>query len=171
MWTDEQVRDTTSTIKGGEASIVFVPGKGAERRWQPQTAAFQRIQWCYGEVWLPWCIFGKPSTILTAEDSTGNRNPSYKGAPSHTLLPGGALKRRRSPSPVNYQQYGAYKPATSQASYQKVDDNRRGHECGRAVLRDKPYGLAESSQNGRFYSTSTTLNYSAAPAPSQTIYR
>uniref|UniRef100_A0A1B6FG78 G protein pathway suppressor 2 n=2 Tax=Proconiini TaxID=565685 RepID=A0A1B6FG78_9HEMI len=120
----------------------------------------------------PGVALGNPQLFLQQNIPLTNRNPLYKVPPSHTLLQAGTLKRRRSPSPANYPQYGTYKPATSQATYQKVEDRSRGHEYVRAVLWNKPYGLTESSQYGPFYTTSTTMSYSAAPAPAQaqTVY-
>lgn len=47
----------------------------------------------------------------------------------------GTLKRRRSPSPANYPQYGAYKPATSQASYQSEYINYITHFRGGVCVR------------------------------------
>ncbi|XP_054258081.1 G protein pathway suppressor 2 [Macrosteles quadrilineatus] len=118
----------------------------------------------------PGVTLGNPQLFLQQNMQLANRNPLYKVPPSHTLLPAGTLKRRRSPSPANYPQYGTYKPATSQATYQKMDENRRGHEYVRAVLWNKPYGLTENSQYGPFYTTSTTISYSAAPTQPQPVY-
>jgi len=114
---------------------------------------------------------GIPQLFLQQNIPLANRNPLYKVPSSHSLLPGGTLKRRRSPSPASYPQYGAYKTSTNQGNYQKADDGRRGHEYVRAVLWNKPYGLTENSQYGGFYATTTTISYTSSTAtPAQTVY-
>ncbi|XP_049838697.1 G protein pathway suppressor 2 isoform X3 [Schistocerca gregaria] len=83
---------------------------------------------------------GHPQIFLQQNIPLAGRAPIYKVAPphgQHTLLPAGALKRTRTPSPPpsNYHQGYGYKPGTVPAySQQKVDDGRRGHEYVRAVL-------------------------------------
>ncbi|PSN46158.1 hypothetical protein C0J52_20937 [Blattella germanica] len=105
---------------------------------------------------------GHPQIILQQNLPLAGRTPIYKVAPNHgtqhSLLPPGALKRSRSPSPppTNYHQGYGYKPGALPAAYsqQKVDDGRRGGEYVRAVLWNIP--------------AATTVTYS--PSPAQTVY-
>ncbi|XP_021917149.1 G protein pathway suppressor 2 isoform X2 [Zootermopsis nevadensis] len=120
-----------------------------------------------------------PQLFLQQNLSLPGRPPIYKIAPTHgtqhSLLPPGALKRSRSPSPPpNYHQYG-FKPVNIPAyPQQKIDDGRRGHEYGRAVLWNKNTQYTGSQQ---FYAphgpqqvpAATTVSYSPSPAQ-QTVY-
>lgn len=125
-------------------------------------------------------LSGHPQIFLQQNIPLATRTPIFKVAPSHgtqhTLLPPGALKRSRSPSPPppNYHQSYGYKPGSMAAySQQKVDDGRRNHEYVRAVLWNKNTQYAGSQP---FYAphgpqqvaAATTVSYS--PSPAQTVY-
>lgn len=91
---------------------------------------------------------GHPQLFLQHNMPLAGRNPLYKVPATHTLLPHGALKRPRSPSPPNaagYHQY-TYKQSLAQAAYQK------NIPCG------------------PFYPASTTVGYTSGTSPAQTVY-
>lgn len=117
---------------------------------------------------------GHPQIFLQQNIPLAGRTPIYKVATphgQHTLLPSGALKRTRTPSPPPssfHQGYG-YKPGAVPAySQQKVDDGRRGHEYVRAVLWNKGTQYANSQP---FYPPAvTTVSYAPSPGSGQTVY-
>uniref|UniRef100_A0A1B6DB60 G protein pathway suppressor 2 n=1 Tax=Clastoptera arizonana TaxID=38151 RepID=A0A1B6DB60_9HEMI len=114
----------------------------------------------------PGVSLGNPQIFLQQNIPIAGRNTLYKVPAQHTLLPGGTLKRRRSPSPPNasgYHSQYTYKPGAAPSAYQKVDDNRRAPEYFRAVLWNK------NSQYGPYFpAPATTMQVSTGK--SQAIY-
>lgn len=121
-------------------------------------------------------LSGHPQIFLQQNLPMAGRTPIYKVGPNHgsqhTLLPPGALKRSRSPSPppANFHQGYGYKPGSLPTPYsqQKMDDGRRSGEYVRAVLWNKSTYTASQPFYPQQVPAATTVSYS--PSPAQTVY-